>query len=347
MASNQSSCVLSQAPIADNEVGKYIVSVENLVVNTDIPIFTKNTLAFVVLATAADLPVNLQDNVDVEGVNSAYKCYVGPVYSFLDFIHQVAAFCTKYNQNPLTTGTIGVDAQLASKKHFGLRGNRDFWREHVLYFPNQIGRIFDGLLGGEGFYHNYLHFPGAVPEKDSLWEEGLLLNDIEWSVNPIDYLYYNQNWDLGDSAVVTMRCKLDMFENRSGLTVDAVLPLPFELLCVNSNRTDNNKAKIKHGFLTLDFPEGDLKHRTLVRGVISDEIEIDQKLRTGVFQIVGDARNSVGKKLMSGQLQDHRYELLLVKKEPQADGTVILKQEPIKFGLGDYWSMDVVFTKQV
>jgi hypothetical protein len=173
------------------------------------------------------------------------------------------------------------------------------------------------------------------------------LHDVEWLVNPEDYLYYDQPWNLGQSAVVTMRCKLDMFENRSGLSVDAVLPLPFELLCLNSNRTDTNKAKIKHGFLKLDFPEGTLKHRTLVRGIISDNMEIEQKLRTGVFKIVGDARNSVGKKLMSGQLQDHRYELMLIKKEPQADGTVILKQEPINFDTGDYWSMDVVFTKQV
>ena len=84
-----------------------------------------------------------------------------------------------------------------------------------------------------------------------------------------------------------------------------------------------------------------------MRGIISDDMEIEQKLRTGVFKIVGDARNSVGKKLMSGQLQDHRYELMLIKKEPQADGSVTLKQEPIQFGPGDYWSMDVVFTKQV
>ena len=343
MASNICSCVLSQPPIPDNEVGKYIVSVENLVVNTDIPIFPKDTNAFSVIPTAYDLPLGEGDFLDTD---AGYTCVVGPVYSFLDFIHQVASFCEKYNQNPNTNGRIGVDAQLASKKHFGLRGNRDFWKEHILYFPDEMGRIFDDLLGGEGLYHNYLHWDGAQTEKESLLQEGVFY-ETEWRISPQDYLYYNHNWGLGDSAVVTMRCKLDIFENRTALVVDAVLPIPFELHCINNNKQDNSKGKSRHGFLTLDFPEAPLKHRTLVRGIMSDDLEIEQVLRTGVFNIVGDARNSVGKKLMSGQLQDHRYELMLIKKEPQADGTVMLKQEPVKFGMGDYWSMDVVFTKQV
>ena len=353
MGSNQSSCVLAQSPIDDNETGKYVVSVENLVISTDIPIFPKNTLAFIVFPSAANLPIGVGDEVDpeFEDLDSCYKCYVGPVYSFLDFIYQVQKFCVKYNQNALTVGTINIDSQLASKKHFGLRGSRLFWRQHILYFPDEMGRIFEGLLGGEGLYHNYLQFNPGVLEKVPLWGDRAVVQmpfaTREWVVNPAAYLYYDQAWNLGASAVVSMKCKLDMFENRTGLSVDGVLPLPFEMLCLNSNKSDNAKGSLRHGFLRLDFPEGSLIHRTIVNNVVSDDMEIDQKLRTGIFRIVGDSRNSVGKKLLQGQVQDQRYELFLIKKELQADGTVKLVEEPIKFTLGDYWSMDVVFTKQV
>ena len=99
--------------------------------------------------------------------------------------------------------------------------------------------------------------------------------------------------------------------------------------------------------MTLDFPEEVLTTKTFVNIVLSDDIEITQKLRTGIFQIVGDSRNSVAKKLMVGTLQDQRYELLLIKKIPQADGTVKLVDSPVEFSEGDFWSMDVVFTKQI
>lgn len=138
-----------------------------------------------------------------------------------------------------------------------------------------------------------------------------------------------------------------MFENRAGLEVEAVLPLPFELFVLNSNSTDFNKGANRHSFLTLDFPEEVLTTKTFVNVVLSDDMEITQKLRTGIFQIVGDSRNSVAKKLMVGTLQDQRYELLLIKKIPQADGTVKLVDSPVEFTEGDFWSMDVVFTKQI
>ena len=169
----------------------------------------------------------------------------------------------------------------------------------------------------------------------------------EWYVDPAAEMYFNNAWDLGPSATVSMKCKLDMFENRVGLSVDAVLPLPFEMFCMNSNSQDNNKGANRHAFLTLDFPEGNLTHKTIASSVLSDNLEISQKLRTGIFRIVGDSRNSVAKKLLPGQLQDQRYEIFLIRKRSQPDGTVKLVEEPLEFTTGDYWSMDVVFSKQI
>ena len=141
---------------------------------------------------------------------------------------------------------------------------------------------------------------------------------------------------------------MDIFENRVGLIVDAVLPIPLQMFCVNANKNEHRKGASKYAFLTLDFPEGRLTHKTLITGSrISDDMEISQPLRTGVFRILGDSHNSLAKKLIPGQLQDHRYELMLIRKESNADGSVTLKEERLVFGLGDYWKMDVVFTKQV
>lgn len=351
MGSNISSCVLSQALIEDSQTSKYIVSVENLVVSTDIPIFKKGTMAFAIYPVdLANMPAIGDPVGEIEALNEVYKCFVGPVYSFLDFVHQIEIFCIHYNGSGTTAGTIDVDGRLASKKHFGLRGSPQFWNQHIIYFPDEIGRIFDGIYGEEGYYHNYQHRPMAPnAPKESLWFPNVLLPNVtrEWNVAPANYLYGNNNWDLGAFATVTLKCKLDMFENRVALKIDAVLPLPFEMVVSNSNRTDNNKGANKYGFLTLDFPEGNLTHRSTVNNVLSDNLEIDQTLRTGIFRIIGDSRNTVAKRLLPGQLQDHRYELFLIRKTPQADGSVKLLEEPVIFTNGDYWSADIVFTKQV
>ena len=356
MGSNNTSCVLSNALIEDGDTNKYVCSVENLVVSTDIPIFEKGTTVFIIYEVHNEdqLGGNLNFD-DLEELPSFYKCVVGPVYSFLDFVSQIQKFCDRYNRFSSaavdeTAGIIGVDSQLASKKQFGLHGDRDFWKKHVIYFPNEMGRIFDGLNGDEGFYHMYLQSAGSailanLPKND-LWE--LHNGTIRWKEDPADYLYLEEDWNLGASVTLSVKCKMDIFEKRVGLIVDAVLPIPLQMFCVNANKGENRKAASKYAFLTLDFPEGRLTHKTIITGSrISDDMEISQPLRTGVFRILGDSRNSVAKKLIPGQLQDHRYELLLIRKETNSDGSVTLKEEKLMFGIGDYWKMDVVFTKQV
>ena len=352
MGSNNTSCVLANALIPDGDTNKYVCSVENLVVSTDIPIFEKGTTVFVIYEVDpddADVGVALDDFGTIQ---SYYKCVVGPVYSFLDFVSQIQHFCKRYNTHTAiddTSGIIGVDAQLASKKQFGILGDNDFWKQHVIFFPNEMGRIFDGLNGGEGFYHMYLQSTASVQvprQKDDLWE--VVGGTLRWKNDPTDYMYFDTAWDLGASATISVKCKMDIFENRVGLIVDAVLPIPLQLFCVKANKQDTRKSISKYAFLTLDFPEGRLTHKTIITGArISDEMEISQPLRTGVFRILGDSRNSVAKQLIPGQLQDHRYEILLIRKVTNADGTVALKEERLVFGNGDYWKMDIVFAKQV
>jgi len=352
MGSNNTSCVLSNALIPDGDTNKYVCSVENLVVSTDIPIFQKGTTVFVIYAIGAD-DDDGEELEEFENIQSYYKCVVGPVYSFLDFVSQIQHFCNRYNTHTAiddTSGNIGVDAQLASKKQFGLSCDHDFWNQHVIFFPNEMGRIFDGLNGGEGFYHMYL--PKNTVDLNAnydLVEEGIYAGDgIQWRVDPTDFMYFIDPWDFGARVTISVKCKMDIFENRVGLIVDAVLPIPLQLFCVKANKQDTRKSISKYAFLTLDFPEGRLTHKTIITGArISDEMEISQPLRTGVFRILGDSRNSVAKQLIPGQLQDHRYEILLIRKVTNADGTVALKEERLVFGNGDYWKMDIVFAKQV
>jgi hypothetical protein len=344
MGTNTSRCMLSQAPIEDAQLNGYMCGVENLMISTDIPIFKSGTLVFVVF------PLDEIEEDDrlfdpYEG-GSKYKCIVGPVYSFLDFLQQIETFCKRYNADNTTVGLCHVDSQLATQKHLGIRGTHAFWSSHILLFPNEIGRIFEDIEGGEDTYHTYLN-RGILAKTSILHIPPIQPIDLRWSTDLDAYLYLDDPWLLGQSAVVSMKCKLDMFENRFGLVVDAVLPLAFEMFCLNSNKHERNKGSNKFSFLTLDFPEGNLSHRTIMNHTISDDIEISQRLRTGLFKIVTESVNSISKKLLPGTIQDQRFELLLVRKVSKADGTVQLVEEPVEFSSGDFWSMDIVFTKQV
>ena len=358
MHSNACQCVLMQPPVDDSETNRYITTVENLVVSTDIPIFKKGTEVFTIMEVTfpddekspSDNPWERFDGYDNdEDLSANRKCVVGPVYSFSDFVHQVQEFCTRYNRDITLTGNRGriyVDARLAARKQFGLQGNLQFWSRHILDFTNEFGRLFDNMLGEENYYHQYLHNNTYGHAK------GPLHNDQIWLQDVTEYMFLDEDgeatmWDFGSYATLAMPCKLDMFENRVGLQVDSVLPLPFEMFCVNANKQDRNKGKSRYAFLTLDFPEGALSHITRFGSFTSDEIDISQQVRTGLFQLMPDANNSVSKKLLAGTLQTQRYELMLVRKVANKDGTVTLKTEPVEFTNGDFWSMDVIFTKQV
>ena len=362
MHTNTCHCVLMQPPVADAESSRYIAAVENLIVSTDIPIFKRDTVAFTVVdvmnedekipeAYAADDDFKMPETDNLE-------CRVGPVYSFSDFIHQVQTWCNRYNRDTALTGEINVDAQLATRKIFGLRGNHLFWGQHIIVFSTEVGRIFEGLLGADEFKHIYLFSNNGVAARTKVPLIGEVVNIPQpvaqkWLQNTYEFMYTQQDgtlqdWLLGDFVTISMPCKLDMFENRVGLQIDSVLPLPLELFVMNSNEQERNKGASRYNFITLDFPEGSLQHTTRLGGSsISDDIDIKQQVRTGLFQLVPNSHNSVAKKLMSGSLQSQRYELLLIRKVPQADGSVKLVPEPVDFSNGDFWSMDVVFTKQI
>ena len=355
MHTNTCQCVLAQPPVTDAESNKYIVAVERLVVSTDIPIYEKGTVAFYVLdlIQANGVPYMELENFPAGAAPAdSRQCVVGPVYSFSDFIHQVQSWCERYNRDATLgnrRGVIAVDSQAASRKVFGLRGNNEFWSHHILQFSEEFGRVFQGLFGGDGNRHNYLFYNNgnaAVTKRN-------LHNGVTWNRSPHLYMYLDEDgdtidWDEGEFATLEMPCKLDMFENRVGLQIDSVLPLPLEMFCLNSNATERNKGKTRYNFLTLDFPEGELTHTARLGGsTVSDDIDITQTVRTGLFQLVPNSHNSVAKKLLAGSLQSQRYELLLIRKVPQADNSISLVPEPVKFSNGDFWSMDVVFTKQI
>ena len=353
MHTNICQCVLMQPPVEDAESSRYIAAVENLIVSTDIPIFKKDTVAFTVVNVleADGTTYDVDDDFKMPEEHNRV-CRIGPVYSFSDFIHQVQAFCERYNRDTalVNRGRINVDAQLATRKIFGLQGDNQFWGQHLLMFSKEVGRCFEGLIGEDGAQHNYLFYNNGDANRQKVQ---LIGADNLWEQDADDYMYTTSqgallNWGFGDFVTRAMPCKLDMFENRVGLQIDSVLPLPLELFVMNSNEQERNKGATRYNFITLDFPEGSLQHTTRLGGAsISDDIDIKQQVRTGLFQLVPNSHNSVAKKLMVGSLQSQRYELMLIRKIPQADGSVKLVPEPVDFTNGDFWSMDVVFTKQI
>jgi hypothetical protein len=351
LGSNQTQCVLETALISDSDTSRYCVSLERLYLHTDIPIFPGNTKVFEIIVQG---PAKQNGQIIDNPLDHAV-CIVGPVYNFLDFCQQVQVFFDRYNSiEPLAR--IYVSGQMASKKLFAIRANEAFWTNRFIKFENTFGRLWE-TFGTEGCYHTRVAGRGFADDCDVI-----VMGDIAAGQDP-ELVYYedtnvlpafvvNPTWALtyGTEFVsITLRNRSDFFENRIAIRIDSVIPVPFETFAVGTSVTDTTaRGSKRHSFVQVDFPQETISHvMTTHVNRVSDTFEIKQDLQSGAFELVSNAMNTLGKTMIPGQLQNHRYEIFLVRKTIGADRKVTFTQEALDFESGDFFMLSLLFTKQV
>ena len=351
LGSHKTHCVLESALIADSDTSRYTISLERFYLHTDIPIFPANTKVFEIIVQGA----GKQDDDIIDDPLDHAVCTVGPVYNFLDFCQQIQVFFDRYNSiEPLAR--IYVSGNMASKKLFAIRANEAFWTDHFIKFENTFGRLWE-TFGEENCYHTRVAGRGFGDLSDVL-----AMGDLFYGQNP-ELVYYedtnvlpafvpNPTWALTyntEFVTITLRNRSDFFENRIALRIDSVIPVPFETFAVGTSVEHTTaEGKKRHSFVEVDFPQESISHvMTTHVNRVSDTFEIKQDLQSGAFELVSNAMNTLGKTMIPGQLQNHRYEIFLVRKTIGADRKVTFTQEPLDFESGDFFMMSLLFTKQV
>ena len=312
--SNLGAAVLQRDLLSDT--AKYDVTIESLFVSADIPIFPANTHVFDII----DVSIAFLG----EAVADAPKlsCVIGPVYNWLDFSYQIQAFLDKSD-----TETVDLEGAMIPQKNLSFVAST-FWDKYVIYFTDQFAQIF---------------------ENQTIWARSDTVNtntgykiieDGEWTaLIEADYT--------GERTVIQSGSRMDLFENRHRIRIDSVLSIPHELFAVG-RKNQNAQVSNRYTFMEFDFPKETLYTKfSIENGAISDNQSLSQILRTGIFRLIKPNLHSGLKKMLPGQSQDHRYELFLIRKRVQADGSVKLVEEPLPMSEGDYFHMVLLFTQEV
>ena len=354
LGSNQSSCSLSSPLIEDADTKKYTVSLERFYLHAHIPIFGANTKVFEIITQGggriAGDPVDVAEDHEI--------CIVGPVYNFLDFCQQVQVFCERYNSIE-AAARLNVSGYMASKKVFALDGNEAFWSNRFIRFENTFGRMWE-VKGTENCYHERLsgdgfnhHAPvirmgepllGTGEDADSVYYDDPYILVSHHLFNPLWNTHYPT-----PNVTVSFKNRSDFFENRIAIRIDSVIPVPFETFAVGTSKVDNTAAgSTRHSFFEVDFPQETVSNAlTTHTNRVSDTFDIKQDLQSGVFELVANGSNTLSKTMNPGQLQTHRFEILLVRKEIDENRKITFKAEPLVFKSGDFFMLSVLFAKQV
>jgi hypothetical protein len=360
--SARAQCVLTQPLIADADVANYNVTIEDLYVSSDIPIFPRDTKVFTIIRTSPSTQPDASDEgtsiAELEPIQSHRICTIGPVYNFLDFAQQIQQFFDRFNHDEalITHDDDGddiisypnvvcnLDGSLAPQKILGFKAPREFWEARFLLVEDTFGSIFD-VNGAAGYHHVFLrHNQGEGRVTDSL---------LQLSEPPLVEIQFtdeveNDFIDPGAAFTVPCESRMDLFENRARIRIDSVLPLPHEVFCVGGKAGETTKVSNRYTFMEFDFPKETLFSKlTIDNNSISDEVKLRQELHTGIFRLLKPEAHSGVKTMLPGQTQDHQYEIRIVRKRIQPDGSVKLVSEKWDMDPGDYFRMTLLFTKQV
>ena len=343
LGSGATSCVLQFPLVKDSDSKEYTVSLEKFELSTDIPILPKNTHVFTLYDTELN---NLDENDNLNNLDYI-QCSIGPVYSFIDFCQQIQEWSTT------NMAGINISAIHASQKKFALHASEMVWRTQFMVFSDEVGKILD-IPGGPGYYHYYLRrhdaFEGGSPDLLKLDNNG----NIVFNQDSVEVMYHDETdqfeeeYGARDTLVRVLPMRLGQFDTRSAIRIDSVLPLPKETFSVSSSATDYKEASMRYNFVEMEFPREKVSHKThTVNNRISDVYRLVQELQSGCIRIK-DNHNSMGKVLLAGQLQDHRYELFLVRRSYDTQQRkIVFKEEPLELSSGDYFRLSLVFAKQI
>ena len=324
--SNLGTTVLSQGMLSGTD--KYSVTIEDFYISSDIPIFPPNTKVFDILNTTGKVDGDvILAHPDQEIVSS---CVIGPVYNFIDFAYQIQ----EYLNTTRALGQIDLEGSLIPQKNLTFVADQTFWNNKIIYMTDQFSEIFE---------HRVIW---ARRQADNTTNVNANTRDNEGHPHDIleDPTHFSALVELGfvgNPIGVLSSSRMDLFENRHRIRIDSVLPLPHELFAVNT------KVQNRYTFMELDFPKETLYSRIgIENNRISDNVQLSQILRTGIFRLVKPSLHSGQKKMLTGQSQDHRYEIFIIRKKI-INGIITLVEEEFPMSGGDYFRLVLLFTKEV
>ena len=324
--SNLASAVLTQAMLPGT--AKYGVTIEDFYISSDIPIFPANTKVFDILSTTGK---NGGDGILVNpNVETLSSCVIGPVYNFLDFAYQIQ----DYLETTRALGNLNLEGSFIPQKNLSFVADETFWNNKIIYMTDEFAEIFEHRII---WARRRLH---ADPNLNS--------NTKDAEGHPHDILqdptHYSDLVELGFAGTplgIFSSSRMDLFENRHRIKIDSVLPLPHELFAVGS------KVENRYTFMEFDFPKETLFSRIGIENSrISDNVQLSQILRTGIFRLLKPSLHSGQKKMITGQSQDQRYEIFIIRKKIQ-NGVVKLVEEKFPMSGGDYFRLVLLFTREV
>ena len=331
--SNLSHAVLQNDLLSD--ASKYDVTIEEFFVSADIPILYENTHIFSVYKTNIAVPGDDLEDDDADEV----PCYIGPCYNWLDFTYQIQDFLDR--EINLGGVEVYIQGSLIPQKNLSFNGNAAFWEEHIIHFTTAYATIFEFQTLFARTDAN-----GDLVSTNTKDADGNYYKMLEQHI-VLEYTNLVSLDFVGEPTAIMSKGRLDLFENRHRIRIDSVLSLPHELYAVGKK---NQSAEVsnRHVFMEFDFPKETLWNKFAIEnGTISDNQQLSQILHTGVFRLIKPNLHSGLKKMMPGQSQTHRYELFLIRKRIQYDGTIKLIEEPLVMSGGDFFRLVLLFTKEV
>lgn len=336
MGSNLSEGTLTTPLLED--AGKYNVQIENFFVLSDVPIYPANTIVCGIMPRGDEgtaYPLEL-----VTG--SRHLVVVGPCYSWLDFCSQIQTSLGKFSSEQ-NHGVVGVDGRFMTQKKLAFRGDLDFWQENVIEFVDPFGSIF-GIkplfLQNNNFY--IISYLTILEQLDNHPILTVTLGNLVYNLAQILAFPAGQT-----THIHAVETRMELFENRHRIRIDCVLPLPHELYGVGM-KNESTRMSNRYTFMEFDWPNEQMHCVTHTQGTqFEEKYGIEQRVLTGSMQIIKPGLHSGLKKMLVGQTQTHRYQLFIIRKEVQTDGTVKLIERPWPMSEGDYFYLSLLFVKDV
>ena len=139
---------------------------------------------------------------------------------------------------------------------------------------------------------------------------------------------------------------MELFENRHRIRIDCTLPLPHEIFGIGEKNV-SAKMSNRYTFMEFDWPQETISCETKTQGSrIVNRYSVEQKVNSGNMHIIRPGLHSGLKKMLVGQSQAHRYELFIVRKVINDDGTVTQKETPWPMKDGDWFRLSLLFVKE-
>lgn len=341
--SNLAEATLTQPLIEDADTEAYDVQIEDFSIRSDVPIISTNTTIFSIYDRG-----DLDDTTPLEPVA---HCIVGPVYNWMDLFSQISKFLRIFGGSQVPLSSIGIDSRFMMQKKLSFRGDLLFWQSYYIQLTPLFAEIFD-IKKQEGDLDQKIYLIYQTSNAQGVDVPGALFKNNPLYDFPPDPPYSfalpkTIAFPPGDAtATVRINSRMELFENRHRIRIDCVLPLPHELFGIGE-KNQSTKMSNRYTFMEFDWPQDVMSCETKTQGTrFTNRFSVKQDVNSGNMHIIKPGLHSGLKKMIVGQSQAHRYQLFIVRKVVNEDGSISQKEEPWPMSDGDWFRLSLLFVKE-